>query len=55
MRCMIRGLDPYAVKGTTWFQADGNLGHPTEYGELMVENGAGLPLRPFRTDKPGPR
>jgi sialate O-acetylesterase len=32
---MIAGLGAYAVKGAIWFQADGNNGHPEEYGELI--------------------
>jgi sialate O-acetylesterase len=32
---MIHGMEPYAVKGVTWFQADGNLGDVPEYGELI--------------------
>jgi sialate O-acetylesterase len=32
---MIRGLEPYTVRGVIWFQADGNMGHPLEYGEMF--------------------
>lgn len=31
----IAGLEPYAVKGILWFQADGNSRHPEEYPELI--------------------
>ena len=31
----IAGLEPYAVKGIIWFQADGNSKHPEEYAELI--------------------
>lgn len=31
----IAGLEPYAVKGIIWFQADGNGRHPEEYAELI--------------------
>ncbi|MDB6005386.1 MAG: hypothetical protein JWR15_2373 [Prosthecobacter sp.] len=31
----IAGLEPYAVKGILWFQADGNGRHPEEYAELI--------------------
>ena len=31
----IAGLEPYAIKGIIWFQADGNSKHPEEYGELI--------------------
>lgn len=31
----IAGLEPYAVKGIIWFQADGNGKHPEEYPELI--------------------
>jgi sialate O-acetylesterase len=32
---MIRGLEPYTLKGFLWFQGDGNFGNPQEYGELV--------------------
>jgi sialate O-acetylesterase len=32
---MIHGLEPYSLKGFLWFQGDGNLGNPQEYGELV--------------------
>ena len=32
---MIRGLEPYTVKGAIWFQGDGNCGHPQDYGTLF--------------------
>ncbi len=32
---MIHGLEPYAVEGVIWFQADGNMGLPLEYGVLI--------------------
>jgi sialate O-acetylesterase len=32
---MLHGLEPYTVKGITWFQADGNLGATPIYGELI--------------------
>ncbi len=32
---MIAGLGDYAAKGIIWFQADGNINNPTEYGELI--------------------
>ena len=31
----IAGLEPYAIKGIIWFQADGNNSHPQEYSELI--------------------
>lgn len=31
----IAGLEPYAMKGIIWFQADGNNAHPGEYSELI--------------------
>ena len=31
----IAGLEPYALKGIIWFQADGNSRHPEEYSELI--------------------
>ena len=31
----IAGLEPYAVKGVIWFQADGNSKHHEEYAELI--------------------
>ena len=31
----IAGLEPYAIKGIIWFQADGNNAHPEEYSELI--------------------
>jgi sialate O-acetylesterase len=31
----IAGLEPYAVKGVIWFQADGNGRHHVEYAELI--------------------
>lgn len=32
---MISGLGDYAIKGIIWFQADGNISFPEEYGELI--------------------
>jgi len=32
---MLHGLEPYSVKGITWFQADGNLGATNIYGEFV--------------------
>jgi len=32
---MVHGLEPYPMRGVIWFQADGNAGHPEEYGELI--------------------
>jgi len=32
---MIAPLIPYPLKGTIWFQADGNMGHPSDYGLLI--------------------
>jgi len=32
---MIRGLEPYTLKGFLWFQGDGNFGNSQEYGELF--------------------
>ena len=32
---MIAPLIPYGIKGVIWFQADGNLAHPKEYGLLI--------------------
>jgi sialate O-acetylesterase len=32
---MVHGLEPYSMRGVIWFQADGNAGHPEEYGELI--------------------
>jgi sialate O-acetylesterase len=33
---MIHGLEPYALRGIIWFQADGNIKHPLEYSELFL-------------------
>jgi sialate O-acetylesterase len=32
---MLHGLEPYGLRGITWFQADGNLGATPIYGELI--------------------
>jgi sialate O-acetylesterase len=32
---MLHGLEPYAVKGVIWFQADGNLNSVPIYGDLI--------------------
>jgi sialate O-acetylesterase len=32
---MIRGLEPYTLRGVIWFQADANMNHPEEYPELF--------------------
>ena len=32
---MIRGLEPYTLKGVIWFQGDGNCPHPSDYGVLF--------------------
>ena len=32
---MIRGLEPYTLKGVIWFQGDGNCPHPSDYGVLI--------------------
>jgi sialate O-acetylesterase len=32
---MIAPLAPYTLKGVIWFQADGNMGHPDDYGLLI--------------------
>ncbi|HEX4086022.1 MAG TPA: hypothetical protein VHY22_13995 [Chthoniobacteraceae bacterium] len=32
---MIAPLAPFALRGAIWFQADGNLGHPQDYGILI--------------------
>ena len=32
---MIHGLEPYTIRGIIWYQADGNVNHPLEYGELF--------------------
>ena len=32
---MICRLEPYALRGVIWYQADGNIAHPSEYGELF--------------------
>ncbi len=32
---MIRGIEPYTVRGVLWFQGDNNQGHPEEYPELI--------------------
>lgn len=32
---MIAPLVPYTLKGVIWFQADGNMGHPDDYGLLI--------------------
>jgi sialate O-acetylesterase len=32
---MVHGLEPYPMRGIIWFQADGNAGHPEEYGEMI--------------------
>ncbi len=32
---MVAGLGDYAIKGVIWFQADGNIAVPEEYGELI--------------------
>lgn len=42
---MIHGLQPYTVRGIIWYQADGNMGNPTEYSDLFQ----GL-IRQWRAD-----
>ena len=32
---MIAPLAPYGIRGAIWFQADGNMGHPEDYGLLI--------------------
>jgi sialate O-acetylesterase len=32
---MIRGLEPYTVRGIIWYQGSGNFQHPLEYGEMF--------------------
>ena len=32
---MIHGLQPYTLRGIIWYQADGNMGNPTEYSDLF--------------------
>lgn len=32
---MIHGLEPYTLRGVLCFQADGNMGHPFEYSEMI--------------------
>ncbi len=32
---MIRGLEPYGIRGVLWYQGEANAGRPTEYGHLM--------------------
>ena len=32
---MIQGLQPYTIKGVIWFQADGDMGIPYAYGDLI--------------------
>ena len=32
---MIRGFEPYTLKGVIWFQGDGNCPHPQDYGVLF--------------------
>lgn len=32
---MVAGLGDYGIKGVIWFQADGNIAVPEEYGELI--------------------
>jgi len=32
---LICPLEPYGIKGVIWFQADGNLGEPKVYGDLI--------------------
>jgi sialate O-acetylesterase len=32
---MIHGLEPYTMRGIIWFQADGDMGIPYAYGELI--------------------
>jgi sialate O-acetylesterase len=32
---MIRGLEPYTLRGVIWFQGDGNCPHPADYGVLF--------------------
>ena len=34
---MIAPLAPYGIRGAIWFQADGNMGHPEDYGLLIVQ------------------
>lgn len=34
---MIHGLEPYTLRGFTWFQGDGNLGNSNEYS-VLVQN-----------------
>ena len=33
---MIRGLEPYAIRGVIWYQGAGNFMHPLEYSELFL-------------------
>ena len=33
---MIRGLEPYSIRGFIWYQAAGNFMHPFEYSELFI-------------------
>jgi len=32
---MIRGLEPYTIRGMIWYQGAGNFQHPLEYGEMF--------------------
>ena len=32
---MIHGLEPYTLRGVIWYQADGDINTPLEYGELF--------------------
>lgn len=32
---MIRGLEPYSLRGILWFQGDSNFMHASEYGEMF--------------------
>lgn len=32
---MIRGLEPYTLRGFIWYQGAGNMAHPFEYGEMF--------------------
>jgi len=32
---MIRGLEPYTIRGFIWYQGAGNFQHPSEYGEMF--------------------